>query len=872
MRKWALILVIGLLGCGAERNNALARSWHTFVSYFNGYYHAEQRFRQAQREIELQTPDPTEGFIRIYPLIDPNVARGHYARLEEAAKKCEVIIFRHKNGRYIDDSRTLIGQTWVLRSNLPNAELNFSYVLNAFPQTPLKAKIYWWQAYAALHEDNPYRAESRLTEALNLPNKQLRRYKPHIDALLAQTLIAKGQPELARPFLERSVKHLDTRIRRTRGYYLLGQLHLQEKKYDLAEAAFRKAYRLNATNALTFQSQFQLSLLRGSRDPRLVRRLEKMAQSARYEDYRDQIYYRIGQMYAEQGKYEAALLAYKKAGSAGQSPARALAHYEAGQIYFEKLHDLAAAQKHFDTAATLIPEKHPKAPEIKAIQARFKEFAEWRERLHLSDSLLALAEMSPEAQERVVEAYIQAEVLRRAAEKARARQEASAAMPQNPFLQQMTSPAGRGGGFYFDNPIQVSNGKQEFIRLWGERPDEDHWRRRNKGTSLIAREEQSKSQESTDTTAVLWPDDPAQLTPQRTEALKKALLAKIPRSAAQKRAMEDTLIEAALMLAQVYREAFARSDSAERIYQWLRARLPHRSEAQVPALYGLYVLHAGTPEAEPYKKELLEKYPDSEYAKLLRSGGRLASGTAPNIDIHQALLESYANEEYTTVVSFGEATQERWKGTPSEPAILYLIAAAYVHLGEPEKAIPLLRTLVQSHPQAACTPLAQKLLQNLEKGQTQPIAESQPAGQTVPQPTEPTSSSSPNTSGFILQSRAGEAILVILLVPKEKTTSDAIKQHLARTHEKYFGDQRLSLTVFLYNNSHHLAYIAQFQDYRSANAYIQVIENEPWFKELGIQSPQDFFPISQANFRVAFTQRRMHDYAAFFAQNRDNFR
>ncbi|MEN3041420.1 MAG: tetratricopeptide repeat protein [Bacteroidia bacterium] len=868
-RRWGFLWVLGLTGCGAERQNALARNWHTFVSYFNGYYHAQQRFKLAQHEIERQTPDPSDGFIRIYPNIDPSIARAQYPRLEEAAKKCEVIIFRHKNGRYIDDCRTLIGQTWVLRSNFSNAEMNFNYVLNAFPNTPIKARIYWWQAYAALQEDNPYRAETRLTEALSLPYKKLKPYKAEIDALLAQALIVKGQPELARPFLERSVKHLDTRLRRVRGYYLLGQLYLHENKPTLAEGCFRKAYRMNATNALTFLSQFQLSLIRGSRDPRLVRRLEKMAQSVQYEDFRDQIYYRIGQMYAEKGQYEAALTAYKKAGAGGQSPARALAHYEAGRIYFEKLQDLSAAQKHFDTAAALIPEKHPKSPEIKALQARFQEYARLRVQIHFADSILTLAELSPEAQERIVDLYIQNEASRRAAEKTRRETENISASTSNPFAAQQSIMGGT-GGFYFDNPIQVSNGRQEFLRLWGERPDEDHWRRRNKSPDLAGRGVASQASQTSDSTTIDIPDDLAQLTPQRVQLLKKRLMAQIPKSPAQKKALEDTLIGAALMLAQVYVEAFARKDSAERLYHWLRQRFPHRSEAQIPALYGLYALYSGTPQAEVYKQELLTKYPTSDYARLIQSGGRGTAAISPNLDIHQALLDNYQQGEYLSVISFAEATRERWKGTPSEPAILYLMAAAHTHLNERDKAIPLLRGLLQSHPQASCASLAQKLLERLERGQVPQVAESNP--QSSPAASEGFSTPSSNTNGFTLQHRQGEAILVILLVPKEKITSEALKQHLARTHERNFGDQRLSMTVFLYNNTHHLAYIAQFSDYRSAFAYIQVIQNEPWFAELGVRSPQDIFPISQANFRVAFTQRRMHDYAVFFTQNRDHFR
>lgn len=877
MRSAGLVLVsVALIGCSAEKNTALSRTWHTFVSYFNGYYHAEQRFRIAQREIEASSPDPTEGFLPVFPLIEASVARSQYTRLEEATKKCEVIIFRHKNGRYVDDCRTLIGQCWVLRSNLPSAQQNFSYVLNAFPNTPLRAKIYWWEAYAALHEENPYRAETRLTEALSLDAKKLKKYKPHVDVLLAQALIAKGQPADAVRFLERSVDRLDTRLRKARGYYLLGQLYLSQQKPDLAEAAFQKAFRLNASNALTFRSQVELSLLRSAKDPKLIRKLEKMAQSARYEDYKDQIFYRVGQLYAEQGNYEAALRAYQKAGASGQSPARALAHYEAGNIYFERLNDLNAAQKHYDTAATLIPEKHPKAAELKMLQARFREYAQLRAQMRTSDSLLWLSTLSPEERERVIEAYIQAEVSRRAAEKARQKQSESSMPvdPANPFLQQANFMGGGGAGFYFDNPMQVSNGRQEFIRLWGERPDEDHWRRRNK--AALPSNQSTRAEEKTqkaDSSAMDWPEDLAELTPARVKKLKEQLLATVPTSPAQKKAVEDSLIAAVLPLAQLYIEAFGRKDSAIALYRWLRQRLPHRSEAQISALYGLYVTHIGTPEAEAYKKELISQYPHCEYAKLLLSGGRAGLTSTPNIDIHQALLESYEKEEYLSVVAFGEATRDRWKGTPSEPAILYLIAAAYVHLQQASHALPLLQEEIQNYPQAPCTPLAQKLLERLQKGQTQLTPEAEPTpAPTAQAPVPSTSSTEANFTGFSSQVRPGEPILVVLLVPKDKITSDALKQHIARSHERYFGEQRLSLVVFLYNNTHHLAYVAQFSDYRSAEAYIQTMESEPWYRELSLQRPRDFFPISQANFRVAFTQKRMHDYAAFFAQNRAQFR
>lgn len=855
--------MVGLVGCSAERNTALSRTWHTFVSYFNGYYHADQRFKLAQREIELQTPEPTEGWISVFPLVDPSYARGQYNRLEEATKKCEVIIFRHKNGKYIDDSRTLIGKAWLLRSNLSNAEMNFNYVLNAFPETPLRPWIYWWQAYAALHDENPYRAETQLLEALKLPESQLKPARPYVEVLLAQVWAGKEEQRgQAIKFLERSAKKLDTRLRRARAYYLLGQLYEAQNNLTEAYRAYRKAARLNPTNALSFKAQFQLSMLGKGSEADLIRKLERMAKSTRYEDYRDQIYYRIAQLYRKQGQYKAALEAYKKAGSSGNSPARALAHYEAGNLYFMQFQDLVAAQRHYDTAATLIPANHPQAAEIKTLQARFKEYALLREKVHRSDSLLRLADLPLEQRGRIIEAYIHSEISRRAAEKARQQtQSLSSTMPTSSLLS--TSTSGRSGGFYFDNPIQVANGKEEFRRIWGERADEDHWRRSQKTSILTAQKKENDPQhQAADSLRIDWPEDPAQLTPSRLQALKKRLLATIPETPSQRKALEDTLIASALSLAQLYVEAFSKKDSAIAIYQWLLQRVPHRSDACAPALYGLYALSGGSPQAQTYKAELLQKYPDSEYARLL--SGKAFLQEAPVSDIHQAILESYRKEEYTSVIAFGEVTRKRWEGTQSEPAILYLMAAAHAHLGENAAARSLLDTLLRKHNGSSCAALAQKLLSYLENGlpaQAPPVAEA---------PASTTSESS--FSDFQLQPSPGEPILVLLLIERNRISSEDLKIKLSRTNEHYFGEQRLSLVVFLYNDTHHLAYIAQFPDYKAAEAYIQTIQGESWFQQLALRTPQDIFPISQSNFRIAFTQKKMQEYAYFYAQQRQYLR
>jgi tetratricopeptide (TPR) repeat protein len=65
---FALLLTVGLLtGCGSTNKSWLARGYQNTHALFNGYYHADLRYREAVKSAEQQYIPPAEGFI---PLVD----------------------------------------------------------------------------------------------------------------------------------------------------------------------------------------------------------------------------------------------------------------------------------------------------------------------------------------------------------------------------------------------------------------------------------------------------------------------------------------------------------------------------------------------------------------------------------------------------------------------------------------------------------------------------------------------------------------------------------------------------------------------------------------------------------------------------------
>jgi TolA-binding protein len=164
------------------------------------------------------------------------------------------------------------------------------------------------------------------------------------------------------------------------------------------------------------------------------------------------------------------------------------------------------------------------------------------------------------------------------------------------------------GGWYFYNQSALTFGRTEFRRRWGDRRLEDNWRRANKARSAF----NATQTESENGTAQ---SDSAGVAPERT---KEYYLRNLPLTDSLMQLSVTRSAEALLgegkILASRLNDTLAAASSLEEA-----AKPGHDDNIRAEALFELYrLLRISDPaRAERRRAELLESFPQSEYALIL---------------------------------------------------------------------------------------------------------------------------------------------------------------------------------------------------------------------------------------------------------------
>ena len=137
----------------------------------------------------------------------------------------------------------------------------------------------------------------------------------------------------------------------------------------------------------------------------------------------------------------------------------------------------------------LLPDNYPGYKDLRRRSDVLDELAVYAGNVHLQDSLLKLASMSPEQQRAACQKIVDDLIKREKEEAEKALKEEYLAKQEGQVKpMDKTAPAAPALGmntdksWYFYNTMTKNAGKTEFQRRWGARKLEDDWRRRNKST------------------------------------------------------------------------------------------------------------------------------------------------------------------------------------------------------------------------------------------------------------------------------------------------------------------------------------------------------------------------------------------------------
>ncbi len=623
-------IVLLLTGCSAEKNNVISRTYHNTTAKFNPYFIANEHLKAVEAALVEQQDDNYNKILKVYPEFDTTTISPMKPQLEDAIKKSSKAIDWHKNSKMVEPSYILLGRSLFYLGEYEKsvtaykiANKNILEKKDKAPDVRHEALIHLIRTYVDYKEYNNAIAVADFLkkESLSKKNKKLlylnKAYlyqkKEDRDSLVNNLI-------KAAPLMKKSEG-------KAKMYFIIGQVY-QSLGFDaLAYTNYTNCIKSNPDYELSFYARLnraQVSELSNSTDLKKTRKFyKKLLADAKNIEFKDKIYYDMAEFEAKQNNLDEAIAHYKSSveASVNNNRQKAYSFWRLGQINYDHFKNFGLAKLYYDSTVQFMPKDEDSYATILQRQEVLDEFVTQLNTIHDQDSLLQLAAMDSVA----LSSYLDDVITREEEEMAKKqkeeeKQKAKAARRfGNDFGKKNNAFTRRDGDqeagtWYFYNVSAKSLGQAEFNRRWGNRTLEDNWRRANKEKVLV-------SNQNTDVAVGDGVEgeenEPVDQAAARL-AKKTALYATLPFTTEAKVTANKLIEEAYYKVGNIYNFNLIEKENALNTFDTLLTRFP-TTEYEPEVLYQMYLIYKDKedPNQEAYKKRILDKFPNSIYAKII---------------------------------------------------------------------------------------------------------------------------------------------------------------------------------------------------------------------------------------------------------------
>ncbi|MDY3143151.1 MAG: hypothetical protein SOW30_10815 [Parabacteroides sp.] len=756
-----------LWSCSTKKNTKATRFYHAFNSRYNIYFNGKTAFDEALKAMQDGYKENYSDQILMYPIsAQPKEKQTTGGPFDRAIEKGNKAIKLHsikakppKKPGWKNDPKQrawqeqeeynpflkhcwlLVGEAQFYNADFLQASATFSYIARHYAgDEEMVAEARLWQARSYAEMGWFYEAEDILSK-LNtngIPKKNLNQYA----AVYADYLIKEKRFEDAIPYLKTAIKAEKNGKQRARMRYLLGQLYADQELDGLAYQAFQQVIRSNPPYELEFAARIRQTEVFAGRDyQKVVKTLKRMAKSQKNQDYLDQVYYALGNVYLNRADTTNAITYYQLGidSSKQNGMDKALCQIKLGDLYFQ-MRDYIHAQPCFSGALAGIQKEYKDYPRVSKLSAVLDELVVHAEAVHQQDSLQALAKM-PEAErlavidKAIADLIKQEEEEKKQAEKEAylADQEAKGTGIDRPGTETnaIVLPTGSNGStFYFYNPQTVAQGKTQFQKKWGRRTLEDNWRRKKKELTTFndpADTEMADVATETDLGAEgqalptdslesgmdpVAADDPHQ---------REYYLQQLPFTQEDIDASNVIIIDGLYNMAMIYKDKLEDLSLSVEGFEELERRFPE-NEHLLESYYQVYLIALRTHDealAAAYKQKLIDKFADSDYAVAIADPNyeyNIRMMDAVQDSIYEQTYTAYLADDTTLVRRNYQQVSEKYPLANLLPKFMFLEALTYVQAGDPEGFKAALKALLEKYPKADVSELAGEMLKGVLRG------------------------------------------------------------------------------------------------------------------------------------------------------------
>ncbi|MEM8567528.1 MAG: tetratricopeptide repeat protein, partial [Bacteroidota bacterium] len=647
---YGLLTVVFLASCSAERKNVISKTFHNTTARYNAYFYAKQNIEQIEKTLEDNRDDDYNNVIKIYPQLDSTLAASYKTQTEEVLKKASIAIERHKNSKWVDDSYILVGLARYYGLDFVNAIETFKYVnINSEDDNARhEALIRLLKTFTDYKEYNNAVATSDYLKKEKVNNKNEKFLHLNRAYFYEQT----GNVDKQLENLVKAAPLLKKKDGKGRIYFMIGQIY-QDLGFD-AEAFnhYKKCIASHPKYELDFYARLnmaQVAEIGKTKDAKTTRKIfQKLLTDKKNREFKDKIYFEMGEFEAKQNNLDLAIQYYKSSLNEVSSNKRqkGLSYLRLGTIYYDSLRDYELAKSYYDSTVTALPEDYENYAKIKSRQEILADFVTQLNTIYVQDSLLELSKLDTALIRDKIEQILLEEEERKqaAAEKERKKRR------QNNLNLQNQNTGIANSSWYFGNPSSVAQGQSEFVRIWGDRPLEDDWRRSNKELARGNTETTSSDEAIAITANTELESGDESAANDRAEAM----FSQIPFSPEAQSAALDKIEEAYYKLGNIYKFNLEEDINSASAFESLLERFPD-TEYEAEALYQLYLIYKGLNDSrfEEYATRLLSEYPNTTFAKLVKNPNYTEESTLANEKlkvVYKLAYQEYEQENYDSAI------------------------------------------------------------------------------------------------------------------------------------------------------------------------------------------------------------------------------
>jgi len=509
--------------------------------------------------------------------------------------------------------------------------------------------------------------------------------------------------------LKKSTTFLIDPNQSARNLFILGQIYREENKIDSSNMVFEnlsymknipQKYKVHATleRAKNYTEADSTSVI--------IYALQDLIENRDNRPYLDELYYQMAYIAQEQGYINNAYDYYKKSVAHNRIKPfqKGLSYEKLGDLYFDDT-QFEIAEAYYDSVLKVSKDKNTRR--IRRLIRKKESLVDvifYENTVKVSDSILQLSEMTPEAQEVYFQEFIDALKIKDEEEKRRLEiEESYANAANNEFNDTGIFNPVNTGSFYFYNIQTVGRGVQEFKRKYGNRPLVDNWIiSGNSGVTKGRLNEQIEIVEEDNNI--------------RYEV--SFYIDQIPTSEVILYSLTNIRNDAYYNLGLIYKEQFKEYELAANNFEYFLINDPI-DNLILPAKYHLYKCYAffNEKQSNKYKDEIVRDYPDSRYSQIiLNPKDVLASANDEDSpeNIYKNAYVCFEEKDYEYALESIDKAIDNIQGTEIESKFELLKAYIIFRLEGEQVFIEKLNELVIDYPNTEESEHAKSVLEKMQ--------------------------------------------------------------------------------------------------------------------------------------------------------------